>query len=356
MATSATARRDDCSHREIEGQGRARAIARRGGRGFAGPGLIVVVLLLAALAYPLVSDPGPGGSRIELPRGSLVSDVAFAPGGAAVYLDHKLLGPTIVDVEGGRLRMGRSAAGMEIARMAVDPSGRSVAVADAGGSIRLLDPDSLRPIRELLGHQCRVMDMAFSADGSRLLSVDSKGIIRVWDPGSGRVECEFERPDVLVSCAFAPDGTSVAVGGRDGTIEVIPADGSGSDSVRWEAHGPRQIVFDLAYSPDGRTLVSLGLDGSVRLWEGESGWASKREIRFDGKVSLCVAMTSDGRTLATGHIDGSVRLWDATTGAMLQERRVDRLQASSVSFSPDGRRLVVGSGGSVSLIDLSESV
>jgi WD40 repeat protein len=109
-------------------------------------------------------------------------------------------------------------------------------------------------------------------------------------------------------------------------------------------HGNIDTVNGVAFSPDGRTLASVGGDGTVRFWDVRNA----REIgaplvssQTDGVVGM--AFSTDGRTLATaGGFDPTVRLWDVRTHTPIgRPWQVDLSNgyAYNVAFSPDGRTL-----------------
>lgn len=331
------------------------AIGRVGG-GMTCPGLVVVGLLAAALAVPLADQPAEGESRIELPSGSMVSDLGFSPDGRRIYSDHKGLGPTIVGVgDEGKLSRDRSTGDISCTRMAVDPTGRSVVIALSDNTLRVLDPETLEVRDALIGHnESRVMDLRFSADGDRLASIDSDGLVRVWTIPLARLDQEFQARGRLASCALSPDGSRVALGGQDGSVSVFDV-ASGEELGYRDAHGAGGVVMDMRFTPDGRTLVSLGLDCCLRFWDLEDRLAPIRTIPFPGGMSPCLAISPDGRSMATGHLDGRIRLWDSSTGALIGDRHVAPLHALSLSYAPDGRRLAVATGSTISLINVGES-
>jgi WD40 repeat protein len=89
-------------------------------------------------------------------------------------------------------------------------------------------------------------------------------------------------------------------------------------------------VNSVAFSLDGKQIVSGSDDGTVRLWDAATGAALQTLEGHWCSVSS-VAFSPDGKQVVSGSHDGTMRLWDAATGAALQKRSV-----SSVAFLPDG--------------------
>src|SRR5687768_10231740 len=109
-----------------------------------------------------------------------------------------------------------------------------------------------------------VSAVGFSPDGRTLAVADVQGRVRLWDADTFR----GERPapdghaDVVWALAYSPDGRLLASGSRDGALRLWDAD-TGAEAARL-GHGGR--VYGLAFSPDGRSLAVATGDGTVELW------------------------------------------------------------------------------------------
>ncbi|MDX6581649.1 MAG: hypothetical protein QOI10_833 [Solirubrobacterales bacterium] len=96
------------------------------------------------------------------------------------------------------------------------------------------------------------------------------------------------------------------------------------------------VVWSVAYSPDATQLATAGDDGSVRIWDAETG-QQLQELRT-GSTVLDVAFSTDGRQVATASEDGSIRVFGAASGERL--KRLDANGAAvAVAFSPNGQGL-----------------
>lgn len=212
--------------------------------------------------------------------------------------------------------------------------------------------------------------IALSPDGSRLAYTIDTGEVQLWSTTSGKLVRKLAEPVGLpVGVQWSPDGRRIAAGGVD-AVRV------------WDAASGRVVrsfpaTGDVAFSRDGKILGAAG-ESSAFLFDIASG----RKIRsFADKagVSGPIAISADGRYVATGGEDPDwdpgplprdengnayaptesyyahhlkVKIWDARTG-----RRVRMLPGhynlnggtQVLQFSPDGRKLFSGSGGSAEL-------
>lgn len=104
----------------------------------------------------------------------------------------------------------------------------------------------------------------------------------------------------------------------------------------------RSMVWFAALSPDDTRIASACYDGSVCMWEKNTGkclWARKEHNDSVWQVAFC----PDGRRLASASCDGTIRLWDTETGKCLRRMEGHGGYIFSVSFSPDGSLLAFGS-------------
>src|SRR5579859_1015638 len=103
-------------------------------------------------------------------------------------------------------------------------------------------------------------------------------------------------------------------------------------------------VYAVAFTADGRTLLTASDDGLVRVWD----MASRREVRrwqaHHGGV-LALTLTADGKTLATGGRDGVVRFWDLATARETAQFTGGPGDVEVLALSADGKVLVVSGSG-----------
>jgi len=195
----------------------------------------------------------------------------------------------------------------------------------------------------LTGHQGSVLDVAFSRDGTRLLTIGFDGTARIWDASTGEEVAAASASEVpLTDASFSPDGSLVATASEDGTARIWDAE-DGSPAAVLEGH--EGVVTSLAFTPDGSMLVTGGTDGTVRLWSAD-GEALQAFTGHRGAV-VDVAAAPEG-LLASAGADGTVRLWDAT-GRPVAVLEGHRDEVTSVTFGPGGLLLSTSEDGSARL-------
>jgi WD40 repeat protein/serine/threonine protein kinase len=175
-------------------------------------------------------------------------------------------------------------------------------------SIRLWDLATGRAGRSLPGHAGSIHALAFSPDGTRLVSAGADRKLRVWDLASGQPILILEgHTNAIFGVAFSPDGTRLASGGADGIIRCWDAT---SGSLIHTLDGHTNWVMGVAFTPDGSRLASAGADQTVRLWDPVRG---RTVLTLHGPRDRVhgVAFSPDGDRLAAACADGTVRLWEA---------------------------------------------
>ncbi|MBI4701559.1 MAG: pentapeptide repeat-containing protein [Deltaproteobacteria bacterium] len=199
-------------------------------------------------------------------------------------------------------------------------------------------PKGLRP--RLPRPMGLVLGVAFSADGTLVVTGASDDTARLWDAHSGRELRRLEgHGDWVRSVAFSPDGTLVLTGSDDRTARLWDA-ASGRELRRLEGHGG--AVLSVAISPDGALVLTGSDDRTARLWDAKSG-RELRRLEGHGGRGLSVAFSADGTLALTGSDDGTARLWDAASGRELRRLEGHGDWVRSVAFSPDGALVLTGS-------------
>ena len=251
-----------------------------------------------------------------------VEDVAFRPTGqtlAAANADGTL---TLWNPVTGRRERTWSADSQIVYSVTFSPDGRTLASAGADGTVVLWQAETGARERTLRGHSDFAFGVAFSPDGRTLASASADHSIILWDVASGRrMRTLTGHTAAVESVAFSPDGRTIASGSKDGTVILWNARTGRQIGDRLSGSGGS--VLSLAFSPDGRLLASAGAAKRALLWDLRSrlalpvgdhtGCGGSRAGWPQPPRSWCssvenVAFSPDGRTLATAGLDGKVEL------------------------------------------------
>jgi WD40 repeat protein len=298
-------------------------------------------------------------------------------------------------------------------QIAFSPDGKLLA-GGATDQIGLWDVHSTKEVRRFRDHVPSILALAFSRDSQVLLSVSANHTVHVWDVATGREARRREGLNLIEAAAFSPDRNTIAIWessglGSDGSASLLdsrtlkrinqwnpPVDSTsslafspdgkelataGAKIVNSRILGPggepkdyavhlwdlaanrtlpmigkhRRFVNWVAFSPDGRMLVTVTWDSSVCLWERATG--QLRAVFTTGDKVATATFAPNGRFLATtndGNYPGGyrytgkedfdeIRLWDLASGKEIHRFVGHRGTVQSVAFSPDGRLLASGS-------------
>ena len=266
--------------------------------------------------------------------------------------------------------------GSSLLAVAWTPDGRRVATGPVGNAwdkpgpaeVCFWDAASWKPTGKRLPHAYTVFGLAFSPDGHRLAvsggdRVDPRrpGEVKLWDVATGKPAGEpLPHPARVRSVVFSPDGKTVLTGCCDGMarrwdvatgkllgqplphIAPLLARSIGSGKKVVLANPTFAPVLAVAFSHDGKTVLTGSADRYARLWDADTG--KLRAVLPHAEAVFAIACGPDGRRIVTGCGDHTARLWDAATGQRLGPPMMNHYPIRAVAFHPNKQLLLVGGG------------
>ncbi len=228
-----------------------------------------------------------------------------------------------------------------VTAIAASSDGKLLAVAQADGSVRVLDADT-RVERTTLQdtNAGAVAGLVFLADAHTLVAVHRDSTVRLWNAATGSpgpVLHGHEQP--LRAVAASADGALIATGGDE--TRVLLWDGS-TGRLRRVLTGATDFANGLSVSRDGRWVASAGADGQVRVWNAATG-KLVAALRGHADEALAAAFSPDATLLASAGADGKVLLWRFPAGGAPRILRAGGAAALSLAFDADGGVVVAGS-------------
>jgi WD40 repeat protein/tRNA A-37 threonylcarbamoyl transferase component Bud32 len=268
-----------------------------------------------------------------------------------------------------------------IQAMAMSPDGHTVACAGYDCCVVLVDLRSGNVTRRFSGREHWAVSVAFSPDGQTLAVGGLDHKLLLWDQSTWttRSLSAFDLVDGenISAVRYSPDGSALYVATDLGQLASVRRDGTS----HWRIKAHESNIEDIAVSPDGKRIVTVGRekDRTIRLWESATG-TMVRQIAKLGVGHLAVTFSPDGKTilaathervcywdietgvevrglefpvspteglavssqglLATGDYNNRVQVWDFATGRRLDQFDGNRDWIVDVAFTPDGQQLV----------------
>jgi hypothetical protein len=251
--------------------------------------------------------------------------------------------PKLIPKQSSRLEVTVSV-GSTVYSVAFSPDGTRIVTGSYDHTAKVWDAQGGEELLTLKGHSDRADSVAFSPDGRRIVTGSTDRTARVWDAQSGKELLALNVGSTVNSVAFSPNGMRIVTGGDDATARV------------WDAQGGKELLMlnvgstvnSVAFSPDGSRVATGSGDATAKVWDAQSG---KELLTLKGHFYSVnsVTFSPDGTRVVSGSLDGTAKLWDVHSGQALLTFSFGG-QVNSVAFSPDGSRISTGGDGSTAKV------
>ncbi len=253
------------------------------------------------------------------------------------------------------------------------PDGTRLAVLDPDGALEVWRVEDGEELFSFQAHDpipgSLASRLVWSPDGSLLATYANDSLVKLWDTEEWRLVRSLENEtnstvnslspiDIAV---FSPDGRHIAVA-QPSSLRVWDTE-TGRQLVRWHPFPESTYrphfgsITDVAFSPQGRYLASVGLDRTAKVWDVEAG-TQLLDIDIFLNYVLTVDWSPDGGQFATAGYDGRAIVWDRATGQEVARfESHQRGAVLSLDYSPDGTHIVTsGRDGSVRAWDAETGI
>jgi WD40 repeat protein len=236
-------------------------------------------------------------------------------------------------------------------------NGKLLASSGFDPAVHVWNVDSGAEVRTLPGNVKRIRSLTGSHHGSALAAVDNGGNIFVWNADSGALlQTWCDRQNQLgldaycFTIAWSPDDRRLASAWNDGTIRVYDVE---SGQRIWSVVLHAEQAICVAWSIDGKSIASSGGDSLIHICDSATG-TKKQTLKGHTAAVMRIAWQPDGDRLASASSDRSVKVWDPTTGKLMLSFSNPSSQMKTVEWSPDGKTLAAGSeDGTIFIYDAS---
>jgi WD40 repeat protein len=334
-----------------------------------------------------ITDLATGDRRNLIGHGNEVESVNFSPDGDRLVSGSSDYQVKLWDVVTGECLQTLTGHHDQVWETVFSPDGRLVASSSMDCTVKIWDSGTGQCLRTLEGYEDHVYGLEFSHSGDLLLTGSMDYTVRVWQVATGTcLKLWRGSKNVAWAVQFVPDEDgreAIAAAWRDGVIRVwsdeptevrqlqghqawaraiavVPSGSLGSKTIvtgaddgliLWDLAtgkilrryaGHSRPVTSLAVTPDGRTLISGGMDRLVKVWDLHTGDCLQVLSQHQHWV-FAVAVSPEGNYMATVSLDGTAKLWSLRDYTCLHTFTGHRTRVFSVVFSVDGRYLFTGS-------------
>ena len=325
---------------------------------------VIFIFLPNTFAQQGTEPQLPEGIKVHIESsGKITGNIQYSPDGKEFAVANSM-GIWLYNARTGAEIALLSGHQGDVLAIAYAIGGKMLASAGRDETVRLWDSKTGENLATLTGHGGLVTSIAFSPDGKKLVSGSGDATVRLWSVETRKQIWSANTPQTwmqtprvrdifgfesapgpfdtlafqwVLAVAYSPDGKILASSGSsDGTIQLWDV-ARGNHIRTLKRHA--DTVRALAFSPDGKILVSGSSDDTLRKWDTHTGGMLRKLAGHSNDIKT-VVFSRDGKMIASGSEDSTVRLWDAETGRFLPTLRGHFWEIRGIAFSPDGKTVV----------------
>ena len=190
------------------------------------------------------------------------------------------------------------------------PNPNLLVVGNYSGGMHVIDLAAGKEIRLFQLHQKTIFNIEYDEKRERLISLSSDGSYSVWSLPDFKLLHHEVLTHLKVRCvAFRESKDEMAIGCGDGTIRIIHTD-TFDELARLEGHDTDYSVNALAYTPDGKQLISGGRDARLAFWDLSNGYELINKIPAHNYAIYSIVFHPSEPIYATGSMDKTIRIWE----------------------------------------------
>jgi WD40 repeat protein len=245
----------------------------------------------------------------------------------------------ILDAQDGHEVQNLSSRGQSPRCLAWSPDSKNLVQGHEEGVAELWNVERGQLLHSWRGLRTSINRAAMSPDNKKLAVLgldDTRGAFAaLWDLSTATcTHPDIRLDDFSNALAWSPNGKLIAVGNRQGGVEIIDA----NEGIAWyRVKEAGKEIRSLAWSADETRLAVGGESGTVRVWDVSQGTSTLIKQFSSHKAGVtALAWSPNGETLVSLSEEGTLGLWNSKTDEMLPSRKIANSRFYAIAWSPDG--------------------